>query len=96
MDIFREDTAWVKNVHERDQYKYSKTVHWGPKMNKLEKQANTLGKNEVPELAGTMFVLVLGRFFTGLSTMNYGRSLGGNTAGREIGQVAIACVQHIG
>lgn len=55
-----------------------------------------LGRMKFPELAGTMFVVVLGRFFTGLSTMNYGRSLGGNTAGREIGQVAIACVQHIG
>lgn len=30
-----------------------------------------------PELVGTMFTVVLGRFFTDLSTVSYGRSLGG-------------------
>lgn len=30
-----------------------------------------------PELVGTMFIVVLGRFFTDLSTVSYGSSLGG-------------------
>ena len=31
----------------------------------------------LPELVDTMFIVVLGRFFTDLSTVNYGRVLGG-------------------
>lgn len=43
-------------------------------MGNLETQVSKLGKYE---LVGTVFPVVLGRFFTDLSTVSYGRSLGG-------------------
>lgn len=36
-----------------------------------------LGSMKFPELVDNMFIVVLGRFSTDLSTVNYGRILGG-------------------
>lgn len=48
-----------------------------------------------PELAGTMFIGVVGRFSDGLENNELWARLWKDTAGREADLVAIAALQHI-